>query len=74
MANALTSLKVTKLRQPGRYPDGDGLYLQIGPTGSKSWLLRYQIERHERFMGLGSVRNFTLKEAREGEEGSSVAQ
>lgn len=65
MGKALTSLKVTKLRQPGRYPDGDGLYLQIGPTRAKAWLLRFQLAGKERFMGLGSVKAFTLKEARE---------
>ena len=42
-----------------------GLYLQVTPTGSKSWLLRYQIDEVEHFMGLGSARDFTLKEARE---------
>ena len=65
MGNALTSLRVTKLKQPGRYPDGDGLYLQIGPNGAKAWLLRYQIGGKERYMGLGSVKAFSLKEARE---------
>jgi integrase len=65
MTNGLTALKVEKLKNPGRYPDGDGLYLQVGPTGAKSWLLRYQLDGKERFMGLGSARNFTLKEARE---------
>jgi len=61
----LTALKVAKIKEPGRYPDGDGLYLQIGPTGSKSWLFRYQVDGRERFMGLGSTKAFSLKEARE---------
>ena len=42
MTNGLTALKVEKLKNPGRDPDADGLYLQVGPTGAKSWLLRYQ--------------------------------
>src|SRR5690606_27446033 len=42
-----------------------GLYLQVGRTGSKSWLLRYELNGRERFHGLGSVNDFTLKEARE---------
>jgi integrase len=61
----LTALKVEKLTAPGRYPDGDGLFLQVGKTGSKSWLLRYQLNYRERYMGLGSAKNFSLKEARE---------
>jgi integrase len=65
LANGLTALKVEKLRHQGRYPDGDGLYLQIGPTGSKAWMFRYQLDGRERFMGLGSVKAFSLKEARE---------
>jgi integrase len=65
MANGLTALRVTKIEAQGRYPDGDGLYLQVGGNGNKSWLLRYQIGGRERFMGLGSVKNFSLKEARE---------
>lgn len=65
MAQRLTALKVEKLKQPGRYADGDGLYLQIGPNGAKAWLFRYQLDGRERFMGLGSVKAFSLKEARE---------
>ena len=65
MANGLTALKVEKITVKGRYPDGDGLYLQVGPTGSKAWMLRYQLDSKERFMALGSVKTFSLKEARE---------
>lgn len=65
MANGLTALRVAKIKGQGRYPDGDGLYLQVGPNGNKSWLLRYQIRGRERFMGLGPVKTFSLKEARE---------
>ena len=64
MANVLTALKVAKLKEQGRHHDQHGLYLQIGPTGSKSWLLRFALGGKERFMGLGSVRTFSLKEAR----------
>ena len=63
----LTAKRVQQLREPGRYhdPENRGLYLQIGTTGSKSWLLRYQVNDRERWMGLGSVKDFSLKEARE---------
>jgi integrase len=64
---ALTTKRIAKLSEPGRYrdPETRGLYLQVGRTGGKSWLLRYEIAARERFMGLGSLADFTLKEARE---------
>jgi hypothetical protein len=40
-----------------------GLYLQV-TEGGASWLLRYQRSGHERWMGLGSLKDFSLKEAR----------
>ena len=64
MAKGLTPLKVGKEKRPGRYADGGGLYLQVGKTGTKAWLFRFQLDGRERFMGLGSVKTFSLKEAR----------
>jgi integrase len=63
----LTAKRVGRLNQPGRYhdPEHRGLYLQVGPTGTKSWLLRYEHGGRERWMGLGSIKDFSLKEARE---------
>jgi integrase len=46
-------------------PDGNGLYLRIGPNGSKSWILRYQKLTKVHDMGLGSFTLISLKEARE---------
>ena len=60
----LTSDFVAAVAQPGRYPDGGGLYLQVGPTGSKSWLLRYMSAGKSREMGLGPLSTVTLAEAR----------
>ncbi|QIG96593.1 tyrosine-type recombinase/integrase [Bradyrhizobium sp. 6(2017)] len=64
---ALTTKQVAKLTEPGRYGDGEvkGLYLQVTPTGARSWLLRYERRGRERAMGLGPVEDFTLEEARE---------
>jgi len=68
MAKALTTKRIAKL-EPGRYRDpevpGLGLYLQVSPSGTKSWLLRYQVGELERFMGLGSAALFSLKQARQ---------
>ena len=60
----LTTLAV-KNAGPGRHGDGGGLWLQVGPTGTKSWLFRYMIDGRARAMGLGSAHTFSLKEARE---------
>ena len=64
---ALNAKRIAILSKPGRYrdPDTRGLYLQVGRTGTKSWLLRYELNGRERFHGLGSCEDFTLKEARE---------
>jgi integrase len=62
---ALTTRLVAKLTEPGRYGDGRGLYLQVTPTGARSWLLRYERGGRERAMGLGPVDDFTLEDARE---------
>jgi integrase len=62
---ALTIRKVEQLREPGRYGDGHGLYLQVlGPT-NRSWLFRYERGGRERWMGLGPLHTFNLEEARE---------
>lgn len=66
----LKPIEVGRITAPGRYRCGDNLWLQVTPTRdgsgvSKSWLLRYTINEQERAMGLGSLRLFTLKEARE---------
>jgi integrase len=63
--NKLTALKVGSLSKPGRYADGGGLYLQVTPSGTKSWLFRFMLQGHAREMGLGSCNTFTLAEARE---------
>ena len=65
---ALTAKKIARLRQqPGRYIDGGdlgrGLYLQV-TEGGASWLLRYERGGRERWLGLGSLADFSLKEAR----------
>lgn len=61
----LSVLTVRQLQAPGRYPDGGGLYLQIGPTGGKSWIFRYRHAGRERQMGLGPLQLVSLAQARE---------
>jgi integrase len=61
----LTGKRVQRaLRAPGRYSDGDNLYLQVSKPGRGSWLLRYARDGKERQHGLGPVHTLTLAEAR----------
>jgi integrase len=43
---------------------GSGLYEQVSGENAASWLLRYQINGRERWLGLGSKKLYTAKEAR----------
>jgi integrase len=63
----LTTKRVEREKRPGRYRDGHirGLYLQVGPTGGKSWLLRFERDGRERWLGLGPLDVVDLKTARE---------
>jgi integrase len=63
--NKLTDRKVQSLKAPGRYGDGLGLWLQIGPEGGKSWIYRYMLDGKARMMGLGRYPDFSLTEARD---------
>jgi integrase len=65
LSMALTAIKVAKATKPGRYSDGQGLYLQVSKTGVKSWLLRYERYGRERWMGLGPLHTISLKDARD---------
>ena len=39
--NRLTDRRVAQYNEPGRYADGNGLFLQVITRTNKSWLLRY---------------------------------
>lgn len=60
----LTALKV-KNAKPGRHYDGKGLQLLVKPSGSRSWVLRVQNKGNKHEIGLGSIDDLTLAEARE---------
>ena len=61
----LTALKVKNAKQ-GRHVDGDvrGLCLMVTPTGSRSWVLRMQVNGRRRDIGLGGYPDVDLGEAR----------
>jgi integrase len=58
-----------KNAKPGMHPDGGGLYLQVtvGPDRAlrRSWIYRYALRGKERQMGLGSLIDVGLAEARQ---------
>jgi integrase len=64
IAKQLTVTDV-KSAAPGTHTDGEGLYLVVSKTGSRSWLLRYQLRGKRRDMGLGVFPQVTLAEARD---------
>ena len=51
--------------KPRRYFDGGGLYLEVVPSGSKRWRLKYRFEGKEKLLSLGISPSVLLKEARE---------
>jgi integrase len=62
---ALTAMQVRNLNKPGRYADGNGLYLVVDPSGAKRWLLRVVVQGKRRDIGLGGTSLVSLSEARE---------
>jgi integrase len=64
-AEKLSATKIAKIRQPGRYGDGRGLWLYVAPGGSRSWVLRYMRGGVAREMGLGPLPDIGLAAARE---------
>ena len=63
-AKRLVPVDLGRLKEPGLHPDGKGLYLKVTPTGSKSWVFRFQLEGRRRKMGLGPYPDISLAEAR----------
>jgi integrase len=61
----LTAIKIRALKKPGRYADGNGLYLIVEPSGAKRWMLRTVVQERRRDLGLGGTQLVSLAEARE---------
>lgn len=51
----LTVSRVEKAKEPGRYADGDCLFLVVTKTGSKQWVARVTIHGRQTDLGLGGV-------------------
>jgi integrase len=66
LQNALTVNGVkSALKKPGRYADGQGLFLEVKSATAASWILRYRYGERTREKGLGSAFTLELAKARE---------
>ena len=63
--NKLSAIQEKKLSAPGRYADGNCLYLYIDGQGSKRWVLRIVVRGKRRDMGLGGAGLVGLEEVRD---------
>jgi integrase len=65
---ALTDLKVRNVKPNGKIikiSDGEGLYLQVQPNGTKLWRLAYRFLGKQKTLAIGSYPEISLQEARE---------
>ena len=60
----LSAAKVKAIKKTGMHGDGNGLYLRVTGSGSRSWMQRIVIHGRRRDMGLGSYPAIGLAEAR----------
>ena len=51
----MLSVRRIENARAGRHSDGDGLYLLVKPSGSRSWVLRVQFNGRRRDFGLGKA-------------------
>ena len=61
----VTATQVKAIKEPGRFGDGLGLYLNVTTGGSKNWIQRISIDGKRRDLGLGGYPTVSLGEARE---------
>ena len=67
MAKLNSSRSVEAVKEVGYHHCGPGLYLQVSPSGTKSWIYRFKspLTKKQREMGLGSQSVIGLAEARQ---------
>ena len=64
MAGKLKPLDIERETRPGKYADSEGLYLIVAGATSKNWSYRYWKDGKQRWLGLGSLKDVSLKNAR----------
>lgn len=63
----LTDIKIRQAKaseRPLKLSDGNGLYLEVKPNGSKLWRYRYRIDGKENLYAIGDYPTITLSDAR----------
>ena len=64
--NLLTARAIEASKEPGKYADGNGLYLFVRAGGSRQWVFLYRRDGKLKEMGLGSpAKGVTLAMARD---------
>ena len=58
----LRGIKATGMVQ--KYPDGEGMYLYVSPTGGRLWRLDYRYDGKRKTLSFGKYPAISLKEAR----------
>ena len=70
---ALTDTKVKNAvsrEKPYKLSDSQGLYIEVQPSGSKYWRLKYRFNGKEKRLAIGVYPKVTLKSADEDEFGA----
>lgn len=62
---ALTDAELRNLTDPGKYFDGNGLFLDFTKTGGRYWRLKYRFGGKEKLMAFGVYPGVSLKAARD---------
>ena len=67
MESTVSARSVQTIKTPGYHRCGPGLYLQVTPSSTKTWVFRFKspITGKQREMGLGSLTILNLAKARE---------
>jgi integrase len=63
----LSHLKIENLQpvsKPKKYADGEGLFIQVNPNGTKCWRLKYYFLGNEKILSLGVFPHVSLVQAR----------
>ena len=63
--NRISSRTSKTLTKAGRHADGNGLYLVVSAKGGRKWVFIYHIRGRRREMGLGTVADIDVAEARQ---------
>ena len=62
--SGLTETKVSKIKEPGRYSDGNCLFLVVPKSGGKYYVCRVSIHGKQTDLGLGGAAYTSLEDAR----------